>query len=55
MRIKSKELCFEADYLADVHLAETSAKPSGIKYVFVNGREVGREGTAIPGKKCGPI
>ncbi|KUO77566.1 MAG: hypothetical protein APF81_27990 [Desulfosporosinus sp. BRH_c37] len=33
----------------------TSAKPSGIKYVFVNGCEVVREGTVIPGKKCGQI
>ena len=33
----------------------TSVKPSGIKYVFVNGCEVVREGTAIPGKKCGQI
>jgi len=33
----------------------SSAKPSGIKYVFVNGFEVVREGTAIPGKKCGQI
>jgi len=33
----------------------TGAKPSGIKYVFVNGCEVVREGTAIPGKKCGQI
>lgn len=33
----------------------SSAKPSGIKYVFVNGYEVVREGTAIPGKKCGQI
>lgn len=33
----------------------TSAKPSGIKYVFVNGCEVVKDGTAILGKKFGQI
>lgn len=33
----------------------TGEKPSGIKYVFVNGHEVVREGQAIPGKKCGQV
>ena len=33
----------------------TSARPSGIKYVLVNGHEVVKEGRAIPGKKCGQV
>lgn len=36
-------------------LQNTEARPSGIKYVFVNGHEVVREGTAMPGKKCGQV
>lgn len=33
----------------------TREKPSGIKYVFINGHEVVREGSTIPGKRCGQI
>jgi N-acyl-D-amino-acid deacylase len=36
-------------------LSNSSAKPSGVKYVFINGREVVREGSAIPGIKYGQI
>ena len=47
---------FDYNLIRDNTTAQnSSAKPSGIKYVFVNGCEVVREGTAIPGKKCGQI
>lgn len=47
---------FDYNLIRDNTTAQnSSAKPSGIKYVFVNGSEVVREGTAISGKKCGQI
>ncbi len=47
---------FDYNLIRDNTTAQnTSAKPSGIKYVFVNGYEVVKDGTAIPGKKCGQI
>lgn len=47
---------FDYDLIRDNTTAlNTSARPSGIKYVFVNGCEVVREGTAISGKRCGQI
>lgn len=36
-------------------LSDTGARPSGIRHVFINGEEVVRDGTAIPGKKSGRV